>query len=92
MTWNRVVIAVVAAGALVTPGLARAADYHHVHITAASPSQGVAWYAQHLGCEPLVDRGDAANCYGVEVVFVPQSTTGGSQGRASTISGSRSAT
>ena len=80
MTWNRVVIAVVAAGALVTPGLARAADYHHVHITAASPSQGVAWYAQHMGCAPLADRSDAANCYGVEVIFVPQSTTGGSQG------------
>ena len=80
MTWNRVVIAVVAAGALVTPGLARAADYHHVHITAASPSQGVAWYAQHMGCEPLADRSDAADCYGVKVVFVPQPTTGGSQG------------
>ena len=67
MTSIRVVIAVVAAGALVTPGLARAADYHHVHITAASPSQGVAWYAQHLGYEPLADRSDAADCYGVEV-------------------------
>ena len=78
--WNRGVIAVVAVGALMTPGLARAADYHHVHITAASPSQGVAWYARHMGCEPLVDRSDAANCYGVEVVFVPQSTAGGSQG------------
>ena len=80
MTWNRLVIAVVAAGALVTPGVARAADYHHVHITAASPSRGVDWYAEHLGCEPLADRDDAANCYGVEVVFVPQSTMGGSQG------------
>ena len=80
MTWNRLVIAVVTAGALVAPGLARAADYHHVHITSASPSQGVAWYTQHMGCEPLADRSDAANCYGVEVVFVPQSTTGGSQG------------
>ena len=80
MTWNRVVIAVVAAGVLVTPGLARAADYHHVHITAASPSQGVAWYVQHMGCEPLPDRSDAADCYGVEVVFVPQPTLGGSQG------------
>jgi catechol 2,3-dioxygenase-like lactoylglutathione lyase family enzyme len=80
MTWHRVVIAVVTAGALVTPGLARAADYHHVHITAASPSQAVSWYARHMGCEPLADRSDAANCYGVEVVFVPQPTSGGSQG------------
>ena len=80
MTWNRVVIAVVAAGALMTPGLASAADYHHVHITAASPLQAVAWYARHMGCEPLADRSDTANCYGVELVFVPQPTSGGSQG------------
>ena len=80
MIWTRVVIAVVAAGALVTPALARAADYHHVHVTAASPSQAVAWYARHMGCEPLADRGDAANCYGVEIVLVPQPTNGGSQG------------
>jgi catechol 2,3-dioxygenase-like lactoylglutathione lyase family enzyme len=80
MICNRVVLTVVAAGLLVTPGLARAADYHHVHITSASPAQGVAWYARHMGCEPLTDRSDAADCYGVEVVFVPQPTQGGSQG------------
>ena len=80
MTWNRVVIAVLATGVLAAPGLARAADYHHVHITAASPSRAVEWYAQHMGCEPLSDRSDAADCYGVEVVFVPQPTQGGSQG------------
>ena len=80
MTCNRLVLAVVAAGALATPGVARTADYHHVHITAASPSRGVDWYAEYLGCKPLADRDDAANCYGVEVVFVPQSTMGGSQG------------
>jgi catechol 2,3-dioxygenase-like lactoylglutathione lyase family enzyme len=33
-----------------------------------------------MGCEPLTDRSDAADCYGVEVVFVPQTTNGGSQG------------
>ena len=80
MTWNRAVIAVVATGALITPGLAKAADYHHVHITAASPSRAVDWYAEHMGCEPVADRSDAADCYGVEVIFVPQSTSGGSQG------------
>ncbi|MEO2197334.1 MAG: VOC family protein, partial [bacterium] len=80
MICNRVVLTVVATGLLVTPGLARAADYHHVHITSASPAQGVAWYARHMGCEPLTDRSDAADCYGVEVVFVPQPTQGGSQG------------
>ena len=80
MTLNRVVVAVAAAGVLVAPGVARSADYHHVHITSASPVQAVGWYARHMGCEPLTDRNDAADCYGVEVVFVAQATSGGSQG------------
>ena len=58
----------------------RAADYHHVHVTASSPAKGVEWYTEHMGCEPLADRDDAANCDGVELVFVPQSTSGGSPG------------
>ena len=81
MTWNRVALALLTAVALtVTPGLAQAADYHHVHITTSSPAKGVEWYSDHMGCEPLADRDDAASCDGVEIVFVPQATTGGSQG------------
>ena len=81
MTWNRVALALLTAVALtVTPGLVQAADYHHVHITASSPAKGVEWYSDHMGCEPLADRDDAASCDGVEIVFVPQATTGGSQG------------
>ncbi len=81
MTWNRVALALLTAVAFtVTPGLAQAADYHHVHITASSPAKGVEWYSDYMGCEALADRDDAANCDGVEVVFVPQATTGGSQG------------
>lgn len=80
MTWNRGIWGLIASGMLVAPAAANAADYHHVHITAASPLRAVAWYAEHMGCEPLADRGDAADCYGVEVIFVPQSTSGGSQG------------
>ena len=58
----------------------QAADYHHVHITASSPEKGVEWYTEHMGCEAMADRTDAASCGGVEVVFVPQSSTGGTQG------------
>ena len=79
MNRNRVAMAL-AIATLTAPSLALAADYHHVHITSASPAQGVAWYSEHMGCEPLTDRSDAADCYGVEVVFVPQPTQGGSQG------------
>ena len=56
------------------------ADYHHVHITTSSPSEGVRWYTEHLECEPAADRNDAAVCGGVEVVFVPQPTMGSTQG------------
>ena len=81
MTLNRVAPALLTAVALgAAPALARAADYHHVHITTSSPAKGVEWYSEHMGCEPLADRDDAASCGSVEVVFMPQATTGGSQG------------
>ncbi len=56
------------------------ADYHHVHITTSSPPEGVRWYTEHLECQPVADRNDAADCDGVEVVFVPQPTMGSTQG------------
>ncbi len=81
MTLHRVAIACLTAVTLIAaPALAAAADYHHVHITTSSPAKGVEWYSEYMECEPLADRDDAANCGGVEVVFVPQATTGGSQG------------
>jgi catechol 2,3-dioxygenase-like lactoylglutathione lyase family enzyme len=64
----------------VTPGPTPAAEFHHVHITTASPAKGIEWYSEHLGCEPLADRDDAASCDGIALVFVPQPTTGGTQG------------
>ena len=80
MIRNRILVTTLVTTALAIPGLVSAADYHHVHITSASPLQAVDWYTRHMGCEPVTDRNDAANCYGVEVVFVPQITTGTSQG------------
>ena len=66
--------------AVLAPAAALAADYHHVHITAPSPALGVDWYSEYMGCEPVADRDDAASCGGVEILFMPQATTGGSQG------------
>ena len=81
MTVNRVALALLAAVALgAAPASVWAADYHHVHITTSSPAKGVEWYAEHMDCQPLADRDDAADCDGVELVFMPQPTTGGSQG------------
>ena len=82
MNRTRIVRAlVVAASALVAmPAVARAADYHHVHITGASPSEGVSWYSRHMDCEPVADRPDAADCGGVELIFMVQPTMGSTQG------------
>ena len=62
------------------PTVARAADYHHVHITASSPAEAMNWYTEHLDCQPISDRRDAADCGGVELVFVVQPTLGTTQG------------
>ena len=59
---------------------ARAADYHHVNISAPSPIEAVSWYADHMECQRIADRRDAVSCGGVEIVFVAQPTLGGTQG------------
>ncbi len=83
ITPKHVTFTLVAIGAAVsglTPARAANADYHHVHITAASPSEAVHWYGKHLDCQPIEDRNDAANCAGVEFIFVSQPTMGSTQG------------
>ena len=62
------------------PAAARAAEIHHIHITASSPSEGVRWYSRHLDCEPVADRPDTADCGGVELTFMVQPTLGSTQG------------
>ena len=48
---------------------ARAADYHHVHLTTSNATEAVKWYERYLDCQPLADRGDAVDCRGAQVVF-----------------------
>ena len=64
----------------ISPRVVNAADYHHVHITASSPSEAVSWYTEYMDCQPIADRRDAADCDGVELVFVVQPTMGSTQG------------
>ena len=52
----------------------------HVQITAASPSEAVGWYAEHLDCAPIPGRNDAADCGVVELAFTAQNTMGGTPG------------
>ena len=75
-----ILIVSVAVAAAQSPAREAEAKYHHVHVTAASPSEAVGWYAKYLDCAPVLGRNDAADCGGVELVFVSQSTMGGTQG------------
>ena len=61
------------------PTAARAADYHHVHVTASNATEAVKWYTEHMDCRPLSDRDDGVDCAGAEVVFVSRPTLGSSQ-------------
>ena len=72
-------IASVAAVALL-PTAALAAGYHHVNITAPSPTEAVRWYTTHMDCQPVAERTEVVNCQGVELEFVIQTTLGGTQG------------
>src|SRR4029077_14575417 len=55
------------------------ASFHHIHITTSSPSEGVSWYVQYLGCTRIAERNDAAQCGSVQLLFVRQPSTGRSQ-------------
>ena len=60
--------------------IAAEAEHLYVSITSFAPAVSVRWYTEHLDCQPIADRDDAADCHGVEVTFVPQGTQGSTQG------------
>ena len=60
--------------------IAAEAEHLYVSITSFAPAVSVRWYTEHLDCQPIADRDDAADCQGVEVTFVPQGTQGSTQG------------
>ena len=74
---SALVVAVAALAAI--PAAARAADYHHVHVTASNGTEAVKWYTEHMDCQPLSDRDDGVDCTGAEIVFVSRPTLGSSQ-------------
>jgi catechol 2,3-dioxygenase-like lactoylglutathione lyase family enzyme len=67
------------ASLVAVPVIARAADYHHVHLTTSNATEAVKWYERYLDCQPLADRGDAVDCRGAQVVFDSRPTLGTSQ-------------
>ncbi len=61
------------------PAIARAADYHHVHVTASNATEAVRWYTRYMDCQPLSDRNDGVDCGGAQVVFDSRPSLGSSQ-------------
>jgi catechol 2,3-dioxygenase-like lactoylglutathione lyase family enzyme len=79
MDRRRIVLALAVAALVATPALARAADYHHVHVTASNATEAVKWYTQHMDCQALSDRDDGVDCGGTQIVFESRPTLGSSQ-------------
>ena len=78
-TRNTLALVLAAASLVVLPVLARAADYHHVHVTSSNASEAVKWYERYLDCQPLADRDDGVDCAGAQVVFDSRPSLGTSQ-------------
>ena len=72
-------VLVLVASLVAIPAIARAADYHHVHLTTSNATEAVKWYTRYLDCQPLSDRDDGVDCGGVQVVFESRPTLGSSQ-------------
>ena len=79
MNRTRILLVVAVASLVAVPAIARAADYHHVHLTTSNATEAVKWYERYLDCQPLADRGDAVDCSGARVVFDSRPTLGTSQ-------------
>ena len=78
-TQNTLGLVLATASLVSRPVLARAADYHHVHVTSSNASEAVKWYERYLDCQPLADRDDGVDCAGAQVVFDSRPTLGTSQ-------------
>jgi predicted enzyme related to lactoylglutathione lyase len=61
------------------PGIARAADYHHVHLAAPNVAEAVQWYMTHMGCTAM-NRPDACQIGTTQLIFANRKPDAGSQG------------
>ena len=80
MMWTRFALVLVMAVVAQWPDLARAADYHHVHLAAPNTEEAAQWYITHMGCQALSCRNDACRFGATQVNFIVREPTGGSQG------------
>jgi predicted enzyme related to lactoylglutathione lyase len=59
--------------------LARAADYHHVHLAAPKAAEAVQWYIANIGCTAM-NRPDACQIGTTQLIFASRRSDAGSEG------------
>ena len=70
----------VAALFVAIPAVARAADYHHVHLAAPNVAEAVQWYVTNMGCTAMTTRADACQIGTTQLIFANRKPDAGSQG------------
>ena len=70
----------VAALFVAIPAVARAADYHHVHLAAPNVADAVQWYVANMGCTAMTTRADACQIGTTQLIFANRKPDAGSQG------------
>ena len=61
------------------PGVARAADYHHVHLASPNVPEAVQWYIANIGCTAM-NRPDACQIGTTQLIFANRKPDAGSEG------------
>lgn len=80
MTGKTLLCALLATALLGLPAAARAADYHHVHLTATDELAAARWYMEHMDCQDYGREG-ACQVDGIQIIFYnDREPTGGSVG------------
>jgi catechol 2,3-dioxygenase-like lactoylglutathione lyase family enzyme len=67
---------------LASPAIAAEAGFHHLHLTVTNGDVAARWYIQHLGCEAIPARTDAARCGDIQLLFIARPAGGGNEGTA----------
>jgi predicted enzyme related to lactoylglutathione lyase len=76
---NRFSLVVALVILVVLPGVARAADYHHVHLASPNVPEAVQWYISNIGCTAM-NRADACQIGTTQLIFANRKPDAGSEG------------
>jgi len=76
---NRLTLVALVAILVTIPGVARAADYHHVHLASPNVPEAVQWYMANIGCTAM-NRPDACQIGTTQLIFANRKPDAGSEG------------